>query len=82
LQCAEGGHLHGTNLQVLPHRLQTSQLLCGFGDISNDIVTLRVNGTQTAQSTADQGTGNYNPSGTYPLFIGARNDASFRFIAA
>lgn len=50
--------------------------LSGLGDISGDRATLRVNGTQAAQSTADQGTGNY---GNYPLYIGSRGGSSLRF---
>jgi hypothetical protein len=46
----------------------------GIGDISGDVSTLRVNGTQAATSATDQGTGNY---GNYPLYIGRRNNASF-----
>jgi hypothetical protein len=53
-----------------------SNVLTGVGDIAGDIATLRVNGTQAAQSTTDQGTGTY---GNYPLFIGARNNADLRF---
>jgi len=37
----------------------TTNVLAGIGDISVDQTTLRVNGTQVAQSTSDQGTGNY-----------------------
>ena len=51
-----------------------SSVLSGLGDISGDVVTLRRNGTQVAQSTADQGTGNF---GNYSLFIGRRNNTSF-----
>jgi hypothetical protein len=50
-----------------------TNVLTGVGDISGDVATLRVNGTQAATSSADQGTGTY---GNYPLFIGARNNAS------
>ena len=48
----------------------------GIGDISGDQAILRVNGTQAAISTADQGTGNY---GNYPLYIGSRGGASLWF---
>jgi hypothetical protein len=41
----------------------------GIGDISGDSAILRINGTQAASSTADQGTGNF---GNYPLYIGRR----------
>jgi hypothetical protein len=45
----------------------------GIGDISTDVSILRVNGTQAAASSADQGTGNYL---SYPLYIGARAGTS------
>jgi hypothetical protein len=44
--------------------------------IGSDINKLRVNGTQVAESTTDQGTGNY---GNYPFFIGARAGTSLFF---
>jgi hypothetical protein len=46
-----------------------TNVLTGLGDISGDIATLRINGTQVVQSTTDQGTGNYL---AYPLYIGRR----------
>jgi hypothetical protein len=45
----------------------------GQAGISDDSAILRVNGVQIASSTSDQGSGNY---GTYPLYIGRRNNAS------
>lgn len=56
-----------------------TNILSTMGDISGDIATLRINGIQVAQSTADQGTGNYNPSGTYPIYYGARAGTSLFF---
>ena len=53
-----------------------TNILTGLGDISGDRMTLRVNGTQVAQDTSDQGTGNF---GNYPLYIGRRNNASLPF---
>jgi hypothetical protein len=53
-----------------------TNVLTGIGDIAGDNVTLRANGTQAAQATTDQGTGNYL---AYPLYIGARNSASLFF---
>lgn len=53
-----------------------TNVLTGLGDISSDLATLRVNGTQAAQSTADQGTGNYL---AYPLYIGRRGGATLPF---
>ena len=48
--------------------------LTGLSDISGDLITLRVNGVQVAQNTADQGTGNF---GNYPLYIGQRGGTLF-----
>jgi hypothetical protein len=48
----------------------------GIGDISGDVTTLRINGSQVTTNTANQGTGNF---GNYPLFIGARNQTSLYF---
>ena len=56
-----------------------TNIIAGIGDITGDRSTLRIDGTQVAQSTADQGTGNYNPSGTYPLYYGARAGTSLFF---
>lgn len=53
-----------------------TSVLTGLGDISGDRATLRVNGTQVAQNTADQGTGNYL---AYPLYIGRRAGTSLSF---
>jgi hypothetical protein len=53
-----------------------TNVVTGIGDISGDTATLRVNGTQAAQSTADQGTGNYL---AYPLYIGRRAGTFFPF---
>jgi len=53
-----------------------TNVLTGIGDISGDIVTLRINAVQAATDTTDQGTGNY---GNYPLYIGRRNNATLPF---
>jgi hypothetical protein len=53
-----------------------TNVFTGVGDISGDTATVRVNGTQVATSTADQGTGNYL---AYPLYIGARGGSSLFF---
>lgn len=52
-----------------------TNVLTGLADISGDSVTLRVNGTQVAQTTTDQGTGNY---GNHALYVGRRNNASLQ----
>ena len=53
-----------------------TNVLAAIGDIEGDLNTLRVNGTQVAQSTADQGTGNFL---AYPLFIGRRGGTTLPF---
>lgn len=53
-----------------------TNVLTGIGDISGDSTILRVNGTQAAQNTADQGTGDY---GAYPLYIGRRGGTTLPF---
>ena len=53
-----------------------NNVLSGLGNISGDLATLRIDGTQVGQNTGDQGTGNY---GNYPLYIGRRNNASLPF---
>ena len=55
-----------------------SFVLTGQGNISAPSVTIRKNGTQVASNTSSQGTGNY---GSYPLFVGSRNNASFLSVA-
>jgi hypothetical protein len=52
-----------------------TNILASIGDISGDLAALRVDGTQAAQSTTDQGTGNY---GNYQMFIGSRAGTSLR----
>jgi hypothetical protein len=47
-----------------------------LSDIAAPLLAQRINGTQAAQSTDTQGTGNYL---AYPMFIGARNGTSLFF---
>lgn len=53
-----------------------SAVLTALGNIGSDSAILRVNGAQVAQSTADQGTGNY---GNYPLYYFRRGGVSIPF---
>ena len=53
-----------------------SSVLTGIGDIATDTSILRVNGTQVASNTTDQGTGNYL---AYPIYIGRRGGTSNSF---
>jgi hypothetical protein len=54
----------------------TTNILAGFGDVAGDSSTLRVDGTQVAQSTDDLGTGNYL---AYPMYIGRRGGTLIPF---
>lgn len=54
----------------------TTSVLAGISSISADSVIVRVNGTQAASSTTDQGTGNYL---AYPAYIGRRGGTSIPF---
>ena len=51
----------------------STNVISGIGKIAGRQSILRVNGSQSAISTADQGTSNY---GNYPLYIGARVGSS------
>jgi hypothetical protein len=53
-----------------------TNVVTGLGDIAADVAIIRINGTQAAQSTLDQGTGNYL---TYPLYIGRRGGTSLPY---
>jgi hypothetical protein len=53
-----------------------TNVLTGLGDISGDVVRLRINGVQTAETLTDQGTGNFL---AYPLYIGRRGGTSLPF---
>lgn len=53
-----------------------TRVIASLSDISGDLATLRLNGTQVAQSTADQGAGNFL---AYPAFFGRRNGATLSF---
>jgi hypothetical protein len=55
----------------------TTNVLGISHDISGDLSVLRINAAQIATATGDKGAGNFGS--TYPLFIGARNNASDRF---
>jgi hypothetical protein len=65
-----------SSAQTVAYAAPITNVLTGLGNISGDTSTLRVDGTQIAQSTIDQGPGNYT---TQPLFIGARAGTSLFF---
>jgi hypothetical protein len=70
------GSVAGGTAFISGYTAPITNILTGLGDISGDRQTLRVNGTQVAQDTADQGTGNFL---AYPLYIGRRAGTSLPF---
>lgn len=76
LFASQGSVNPGVGAETGPYAASITQVISGLGDISGDRATLRVNGTQAASSTADQGAGNYL---AYPLYIGRRGGASLPF---
>lgn len=52
-----------------------TNVLSGLSNLGGPSVSIRVNGAQAASSTGVVGAGNY---GSYPLFIGARNNSGLR----
>jgi hypothetical protein len=54
----------------------TTNVVTGIGNISGDVVTVRINGTQVGTNTADQGTGNF---GNYPAYFYMRAGTSLPF---
>lgn len=72
---SRGSVLSGTAF-ISGYTAPITNILTGLGDISGDIQTLRVNGTQVAQDTADQGTGNFL---AYPIYIGRRAGTTLPF---
>jgi len=55
---------------------RTNIVTC-IGDISGDVCKVRVNGTEVASNTGDQGTGNY--SNSLNLFVGRRGGSTLPF---
>jgi hypothetical protein len=53
-----------------------TNVVTGLGDISADSAILRANGLEVANSTSDQGTGDFL---TYPLYIGRRGGTSLPY---
>jgi hypothetical protein len=75
-QLASKGTVARTATTPATYGAPITNVLTGLNDISGDTITLRANGTQVAQDTGNQGTGNY---GNYPLFIGRRNNVNQPF---
>ena len=53
-----------------------TNVVTGLGDIIADTTIIRINNTQIASSSTDQGTGNYL---SYPLYIGRRGGSSLPY---
>lgn len=66
----------GTSASASGYGVGTTQIFSALSDISGDVLTARVDGAQVAQSTADQGTGNYL---AYPFYIGRRGGTTAPF---
>ena len=72
-----GGSAFGTGaISANSFAAPTTRVMTGIGDISGDVVTLRIDGAQVATSASDQGTGNF---GNYPLYIGRRGGTTLPF---
>jgi hypothetical protein len=59
----------GTMADASGYSAPITNVYSGVASIAEDISRVRINGTQVAQSTGDQGTGNFL---AYPLYIGHR----------
>lgn len=73
---SKGTTLQGASTTNAIYLAPVTNVVSGLSDISGDLATLRVNGAQVAQATADQGTGNYL---AYPLYIGRRGGTTLPF---
>jgi hypothetical protein len=71
-----GGTTNTNNASASSFAAPITNVLTATGDISGDSAILRADGSETINSTSDQGTGNF---GNYALFIGSRNNISFRY---
>lgn len=70
------GSIRLSNANTIGFTSPITNVLTGIGDIAADTAILRVNGTQVASSSSDQGTGNYL---AYPAYIGRRAGTSLPF---
>jgi hypothetical protein len=69
----------GTNLanvSATPFAAPITNAVTGIGNISGDVVTIRINGVQIATDATDQGTGNY---GNYAAYFYMRAGTSLPF---
>jgi hypothetical protein len=66
----------GANASASGYAVPVSNVFAGLTDISGDSIKVRVDGTQVAQSTTDQGTGNF---GNHILSFGRRSSGPAPF---
>jgi len=73
---SSGSTLAGGQITATGFAAPITNVLTLQGDISAPLNTLRANGAQVGSSALTQGTGNF---GSYPLFVGRRNNTSIPF---
>jgi hypothetical protein len=73
---SRGTTARGAGVNSAPYAAPITTALTAIGNISGDLTEMRLDGVSVNSNTGDQGTGNY---GTYPLYIGRRNNASLPF---
>jgi hypothetical protein len=70
------GTINGNAVTATNYPPPITDVLTGLGDIAADLSTLRVDGSQIAQVTTDQGSSSYL---AYPIYIGRRGGTTFPF---
>lgn len=70
------GTIASTKTSPADYAPPITNVVTGIGNISGDIVGMRINQTALSNVTTDQGTGNY---GNYPLYIGRRGGSALPF---
>jgi hypothetical protein len=70
------GSINPLGLTPAPFAAPVTNVFTGIGDISGDSMIVRINGSQVATSSADQGTGNF---GNFPAYFYSRAGASVFF---
>jgi hypothetical protein len=73
---SRGTTARGAGVNSAPYAAPITTALTAIGNISGDLTEMRLDGVSVNSNTGDQGTGNY---GSYPLYIGRRNNASLPF---
>ena len=71
-----GSNISSASAPLTSYPAPNAAVIAGIGDISGDRTTLQVNGLQVAQSTADQGIGNYSNN---PIYLFRRGGTTLPF---